>query len=102
MWSTAADMSWPRYSHFLLPFASGQVVAFGGARVGECCWTGDSFVREIESYDPATNTWRTIAMLPVSRVQAAALVLTDGCAWLSGGRQLYTTYAADSWLICAR
>jgi N-acetylneuraminic acid mutarotase len=101
-WSAASAMSQPRYSHFLVPFANGQVVVFGGARDWECCWTESSFVREIESYDPETNTWRPVGVLPLPRAQAAALLLADGCAWLSGGRWSYTTHAADSWLICAR
>ena len=101
-WSPAGEMSTPRYSHFLVALPTGQVVVFGGARDWECCWTASSFVREIESYDPGANTWRTVAVLPLPRAQAAALLLADGCAWLSGGRWSYTTHAADSWRICAR
>lgn len=101
-WSAAGFMAQPRYSHFLFPLPDGQVVAFGGARDGDCCWNGDSFVREIEIYDPTANLWRVVGELPQPRAQAAAAALLDGCIWLSGGRWFYTTHAADSWLICPR
>ena len=101
-WSAALAMAQPRYSHVLVLLPGGQVLALGGARDWECCWTGTSFVREIESYDPVTNAWRVVAELPQPRVQAAASLLIDGCLWLSGGRWSYTTHTADSWLICAR
>lgn len=99
-WSAAAAMAQPRYSHFMFPLPNGQVVVLGGARDWECCWTGESFVRSVEVYDPAADTWRVVAELPQPRAQAAAASLLDGCIWLSGGRWLYTTHAADSWLIC--
>lgn len=101
-WSLVGDMSKPRYSHFLVSLLTGQIVAFGGAHGRECCWTASSFVGEIESFDPTTKTWRIVAMLPQPKVDVAATLLSDGCAWLSGGRWSYTTHAADSWLICAR
>lgn len=101
-WSLVGGMSTPRYSHFLVTDPTGQVVVFGGARDWACCWTASSFVREIESFDPIAKTWRIVAMLPQPRADAAATVLSDGCAWLSGGRWSYTTHAADSWVICTR
>lgn len=102
IWSAVAAMAQPRYSHFLFTLPSGEAVVVAGARDWECCWTGDSFVRAVEVYNPAANVWRTVAELPQPRAQAAAALLPGGCIWLSGGRWLYTTYAADSWLVCPR
>lgn len=99
-WSAATAMAQPRYSHFLFSLPNGEAVVIGGAREGECCWAGDSFVRAVEVYDPAADRWRVVVELPQPRAQAAAALMPNGCVWLSGGRWLYTTHAADSWLIC--
>jgi N-acetylneuraminic acid mutarotase len=101
-WSAATAMAQPRYSHFLFSLPSGEAVVLGGARDPDCCWTGDSFVRAVEVYDPAADAWRVVAELPQPRAQAAAALMPNGCIWLSGGRWLYTTHAADSWLICPK
>ncbi len=101
-WSAAKAMTQPRYSHFLFSLPNGNMVVLGGARDWECCWTSDSFVRAIDVYDPGADIWRTVAELPQPRAQAAAAALPNGCIWLSGGRWLYTTHAADSWLICSQ
>ncbi len=98
-WSNAAAMSQPRYSHMLFSLPGGQVLVLGGARDWECCWTSNSFVREIESYKPDENVWRVVAELPQPRAQAAAAQLLDGRVWLTGGRWSYTIHGADSWLI---
>lgn len=100
-WTAAAAMSQPRYSHFLAPLPDGQVLAFAGARDMDCCWTDDSFVREIERYDPVANTWQLAGELPQPRAQASATFLQDGRIWLAGGRWSYTMHGADSWLISA-
>lgn len=99
-WTAAAPMTQPRYSHFLFALPNGEAIVLAGARDWECCWTGDSFVRAVESYDPAADSWRIVAELPQPRAQAAAS-MPGHCIWLSGGRWLYTSHAADSWLICA-
>lgn len=99
-WAAAAPMTQPRYSHFLFALPNGEVIVLAGARDWECCWTGESFVRAVESYDPAADSWRIVAELPQPRAQAAAS-MPGHCIWLSGGRWLYTSHAADSWLICA-
>lgn len=101
-WSAAKAMAQPRYSHFLFTLPTGKAVVLAGARDWECCWTGDSFVRAVEVYDPTADSWRVVADLPQPRAQAAAALMPNGCIWLSGGRWLYTTHAADSWLICSQ
>ena len=100
-WTVAADLAQARYSYdddlVLLP--GGQVLAVGGAR--DWYWTGNSFVREIERYDPAANEWRTVGELPRPRAEASATLLPDGRVWLAGGRT-DTTYFSDTWLIGPR
>lgn len=100
-WTAAPDMAQPRYSHFLQVRPDGQVLALGGARDWDCCYTSDSFVREIELYDPVGNHWRTVGELPQPRAQASAALLSDGRVWLAGGRtngQLGALHFADTWL----
>lgn len=101
-WTVAPDMAQPRYSHFLTVRPDGQVLVFGGARDWDCCYTRDSFVRELELYDPVANHWRTVGELPQPRAQAGAALLPDGRVWLAGGRtngQPDALHFADTWLI---
>jgi hypothetical protein len=100
-WTAAADLAQARYTHALVLLPDGQVLAVGGARDADYLWGGDSFVREIERYDPAANAWRTVGELPQPRAQATANLLPDGRVWLAGGRN-DTTYFSDSWLIGPR
>lgn len=97
-WTAAASLAQARFHYELVLLPSGQVLAIGGARVWDSFWTGNSFVREIELYDPATNRWRIVGELPVARAGSAAALLPDGRVWLTGGRN-DTTYFSDSWLI---
>ena len=48
----------------------------------------------VESYDPATNTWHTLAPLPRGRhgIQAAVL---DGAIWIAGGDRALGAPVAD-------
>jgi hypothetical protein len=97
-WTAAADLAQARFLHELVLLPSGQVLAIGGARVWDTFWTGNSFVREIELYDPARNEWRILGQLPEPRALATATLLPDGYVWLAGGRN-DTTFFSDSWLV---
>lgn len=71
------------------------------ARDADYLWNANSFVREIERYDPVANAWRTVGALPLPRAAAAAALLPDGRLWLTGGRTA-TASLSDTWLIGAR
>ena len=100
-WTAAADLAQARFTHTLVLLPDGQVLAVGGARDWDCCWTGTSFVREIERYDPVANAWRTIGDLSEPRAWATTALLPDGRVWLAGGRN-NTTHFSDTWLIGLR
>jgi N-acetylneuraminic acid mutarotase len=100
-WTAVADLAQARYTHALVLLPDGQVLAVGGARDADYLWSGDSFVREIERYDPVANAWRTVGELPEPRAQATANLLPDGRVWLTGGRN-NTTYFSDTWLLGPR
>ncbi len=97
-WTAAANLSQARFLHGLVLLPDSKVLAVGGARDWDSSWTNNSFVREIELYDPVANAWRTVGELPEPRALATATLLPDGRVWLAGGRN-DTTYFADSWLI---
>ena len=100
-WVAGADLAQARYTHALLLLPDGQVLAVGGARDADYLWNGNSFVREIERYDPASNEWRVVGELPEPRAMATATLLPDGRVWLVGGRNA-TTFFPDTWLIGPR
>ena len=86
----------------LLP--NGQVLAIGGARDYANAWQGDSFVTEVESYDPPTDHWRVVSEFPQLEAEAAMVSLPDGRLWLTGGRNGFApaNYLANTWLISVK
>lgn len=56
-WSTTASLSEARYAYRLAQLPNGQVLAVGGTRDHDSNWNADSFVREVELYDPNTTSW---------------------------------------------
>jgi N-acetylneuraminic acid mutarotase len=99
-WTAAASLAQARYHYELVLLPSGQVLAVGGARDWDSRWTGTSFVREIELYDPVLDQWRTVGEIPSPSVGNTATLLPDGRVWVTGGRN-DTTYFSDTWLIGA-
>jgi hypothetical protein len=99
-WTSTADLAGPRYQHNLVILSDGRVLAVGGERDPRNAWTTNSFVREIELYDPLTAIWHTVGNLPKPRTTAATELLSDGRVWLTGGWYM-DTYWSDSWLIGA-
>jgi N-acetylneuraminic acid mutarotase len=67
-----------------------EIVAIGGETPG-----GGPAHAEVESYNPATNTWRSLAPLPRGRhgIQAAVL---DGAVWIAGGDLALGSPVADN------
>ena len=66
-----------------------EIFAIGGETRG-----GGPARADVESYNPATNTWRTLAPLPRGRhgIQAAVL---DGAVWIAGGDLALGSPVAD-------
>ena len=48
----------------MLPLKDGRILAIGGAHDAECCLTENSYIREIEFYDPSTQLWNIAGELP--------------------------------------
>jgi N-acetylneuraminic acid mutarotase len=100
-WTVAADLSQGRYAFTLALLPDGQVLAIGGARDRDCCWTENSFVREIEAYDPLSNRWRIVGELPQPRAYSTATLFPDGRVWVTGGQDGSggDISGADTWFI---
>jgi hypothetical protein len=83
-WRTTASMSSGRYMHNLVMLPTGDVLAVGGSKI--------AYERESEGvlpseiWDPALETWTTVASLGVPRMyHSTALLLPDGRVLSSGG-----------------
>ncbi len=108
-WSSAAPMSQPRYAFILATSPEGKVIAVGGALEYDFPanfsdgqpWDAQSFVLEIESYDPSNDRWKIIGKIPKPVTYGAAARLPDGRLWLTGGGagQALSPAWAETWKI---
>jgi len=103
IWKPVADLTEARYAFILISLPNGQVLAIGGARDWEGWWNDNSFVHEIELYDPATNQWKIIGELPQPSAYATGILLSNGRVWVAGGQrgQSGATFPPETWLIIA-
>jgi N-acetylneuraminic acid mutarotase len=85
MWSATASLSEARFAYVLSLLPNGQVLAVGGARDHDSNWSTDSFVSQVEVYDPAANAWQTVGDIPQPSANAAAALFHDGRLWVTGG-----------------
>lgn len=81
-WTRGPDMRVPRAAHAAIPLANGKVVLVGGVGWIQILIKIPSLFREIDVYDPATNT---IAPGPLMAQARAAFPVAE----LGGGRYLF-------------
>ena len=98
-WKPAANLTEARYDFVISPISKGRVIVVGGVRDYDRYWTTDSFVQEIELYDPGKDSWQVVGQLEHPAVSAAAALLSDGRLWVTGGQSGHTTYRSETWLI---
>ena len=79
---TATNMSQSRTTHSVTELANGDVVVCGGAGG---LLSAATQLDSVESFDPASNTWTTVAPLSTPRAAHTALLLPDGLLVLLGG-----------------
>jgi len=100
-WTATGELSQARYGHVIKLLLDGRVLVSGGARDGDCCWTNDSFVREIEVYDPESGAWIPAGDLLQPAIYSAGILLPDGRVWITGGQsgESGISFWSDTWLI---
>ena len=100
-WTIASNLAEARYAFVLISLPNGQLLAIGGARNYECCWNENSFVHEVEIYDPLTGQWHIAGDLPQPSAFSTGLLLPNGKVWVAGGQFGYsgTMYPPETWLI---
>ncbi|NVI97581.1 kelch-like protein [Myxococcus sp. AM009] len=80
-WSAAGNMGSARGSHTLTRLPSGRVMAIGGSTDQ----AGNQSVRNVDIYDPATNTWSAATPLTFARARHTATLLPSGKVLVIGG-----------------
>ena len=85
-WMPTDDLVEARDGYLLVSLQDGQVLAIGGSRDSECCFTDNSFVREIEAYDPSTGLWHIAGVLPQPGIYSAAVRLPNDNVLVTGGK----------------
>jgi hypothetical protein len=82
---SAPPMAFERAFHSAVMLPTGDVLMVGGNTTGEQ-FTSDAAVLESEVWNPATNTWRTLAAEARPRAyHSAAILLPDGRVLAAGG-----------------
>ena len=84
VWQAVASMNYPRYTHTLTVLPDGKVLAVGGS--GDLSETDTTNgVLPAEEWDPAANTWTTLASMQVARIyHSTAVLLPDGRVLVAG------------------
>jgi hypothetical protein len=84
--STTAPMAFGRRQHNLTVLADGTVLATGGNSSGAGLVDLNAGVYAAEQWNPATDQWRTLAAMQITRqYHSTALLLPDGRVLSSGG-----------------
>jgi len=100
-WTEVSSLSEARYGFVMTAFPNGQVLAIGGARDWDCCWTETSFVHEVESFDIRTNAWTVVADLPQPGAHLDGVLISNWQLWITGG-QTQADHLDNTWFIFAK
>ncbi|MGN6525278.1 MAG: kelch repeat-containing protein [Burkholderiaceae bacterium] len=84
-WQHAAPMATARSSHAATLLGDGRVLVTGGSLPGGAAAQGYANLASAEIYDPAANTWTTVAPMAVARSHHTATLLADGRVLVVGG-----------------
>ncbi|MBX9400887.1 DUF1929 domain-containing protein [Lysobacter sp. BMK333-48F3] len=91
-----ADMRYPRYQANAVTMPDGQVFMTGGSPKS-FLFNNTGAIVAPEMYDPATNTWTTLAPAARPRIyHSVAILLPDGRVWIGGGGQCGTCTVNES------
>ncbi|MEI2453463.1 MULTISPECIES: galactose oxidase-like domain-containing protein [Lysobacter] len=91
-----ADMRYPRYQANAVTMPDGQVFVTGGSPKS-FLFNNTGAIVAPEMYNPATNTWTTLAPAARPRIyHSVATLLPDGRVWIGGGGQCGTCTVNES------
>ena len=94
-WRNTAGMAFPRAYQNLTMLPDGTVLTTGGMTTSDGIDLSKA-VLPAEIWDPATETWRTVASEQIGReYHSTALLLPDGRVLMAGGGQLPGTAAVN-------
>jgi N-acetylneuraminic acid mutarotase len=101
IWRSVSSLNEERYAFNLIPLLDGRMIAVNGAREWDCCWTQNSFVSEVEIYDPARDQWHILGNLPKPGAYSTAIQLSNGKIWIAGGEsgEPDQEYLTETWLL---
>lgn len=89
-WRSTASMAYPRFQHNLVILPDGTVLAIGGAKTADKGSTDGTLQAEL--WDPATETWKTMASMTDPRMyHSVAMLMPDGRILSAGGGRYGTT-----------
>jgi N-acetylneuraminic acid mutarotase len=98
-WREVQPLSQARYAFFLSSLPSGDVIAIAGSRDWDSFWSQNSFVKEIEEFDPASEQWSVIGELPQPGAYFAGIQIMDGRIFVTGGNREGSWVLDENWLI---
>jgi hypothetical protein len=98
-WREVPPLAQARYAFVLNALPTGEVIAIGGSRDWDCCWSENSFVKEIEVFDPASEQWHVLGDLPQPGAFSAGVQLKDGRILITGGNQAGSLALDANWMI---
>jgi N-acetylneuraminic acid mutarotase len=84
-WATRASMPNPRYGLAAVTGSNGQIYAIGGCTLWSSGCSG-GYSNAMTRYDPATNTWTTLANIPTARYLLKAVLGSNGKIYAIGGQ----------------
>jgi len=88
-WSEVASMAFERSGHSATLLPSGKVLVVGGSSEilssTTASYTGTGFLASAELYDPASDTWTSVAPMLAPRAKHTATLLRSGQVLVVGG-----------------
>ncbi|GAA4013412.1 hypothetical protein GCM10022408_28080 [Hymenobacter fastidiosus] len=85
-WSAGAPMPVGRHGHVAVKDGNGMMHLIGGTQSSNM---GPTAITSHLAYNPTTNTWTTLAALPVGVNQAGGTLGADGNIYVVGGKDNY-------------
>jgi hypothetical protein len=84
-WSAAGSLATSRYSHTATLLSSGKVLVAGGQNLEAASVSPAVVIASAEIYDPAGNSWSSVASMSTARAEHTSTLLSNGQVLVAGG-----------------